>query len=159
MMEVGVCVLRCGRLEFRRILARGKIPGYSGMDLHPPRQQGRQLSPVRGSLLAWPGRDHMLHRNDTRSEKILRKTRRKIFCGKRTNRFRLVSRHRAVKTQSPSISGSRVQPRVRRQNRSEQSPINDLGGEFHMMPSSRWRDPVGAPIENGLIRLFCAKNQ
>src|SRR6266480_5257194 len=42
----------------------------------------------------------MLSRDDTRSEKILRKTRRKIFRGKRIYRFKLVSRHRAVKTQS-----------------------------------------------------------
>ena len=55
---------------------------------------------------------------------------------------------------SPSISGSRVQPRIRTQNRSEQTPINDLGGEFHMMPSSRLHDPVNALVENGLIRLF-----
>src|SRR5207247_4204218 len=95
-----------------------------------------------------------LHRNDTRSEKILWKTRRKIFCGKRTDRFKLVSRHRAVKTQSPSISGSRVQPRVRTQNRSEQTPINDLGGESHMMPSSCLHDPVSAPICKCLIGLF-----
>src|SRR3989442_186251 len=108
-------------------IAIRKIPGYSGMDLHPPRQPGRQLKPVRGSLLVWPGSDHMLSRDDTRSEKILRKTRRKIFCGQRTYRFKLVSSHRAVKTQSPSISGSRVQPSVRTQNRSEQTPINDLG--------------------------------
>src|SRR6266699_4795487 len=158
-MEVGVCVLRCGSLGFRRILARGKIPGYSGMDLHPPRQPGRQLKPVRGSLLVWPGRDHMLHRNDTRSEKILRKTRRKILRGRRTYKFKPVSRHRAVKTRSPSISGSRVQPRVQTQNRSEQTPINDLGGAFHMKPSSsmhwyRWR-----PVEKRPTRLFCAKNQ
>src|SRR5207249_3466832 len=41
----------------------------------------------------------------------------------------------------------RVQPRVRTQNRSEQTPINDLGGAFHMMPSSRLHDPGSAPIE------------
>src|SRR2546427_8485164 len=150
-MEVGVCVLRCGRLEFRRILARGKIPGYSGMDLHPPRQSGRQLKPVRGSLLVWPGRDHMLSRDDTRSEKILWKTRRKIFCGKRTYRLKLVSRHRAVRTQSPSISGSKVQPRVRTQNRSEQTPISDLRGGFHMVPSLRLHSYRWRRVEKRLI--------
>src|SRR5207302_5117250 len=127
----------------------GKIPGYSGMDLHPPRQPGRQLKPVRGSLLVWPGSDHMLSGDDSRSEKILRKTRRKIFCGQRTHKFKLISSHRAVKTQSPSISGSRAQPRIRTQNRSEQTPINNLGRESHMMPSSRSHDPASAPVENG----------
>src|SRR5438034_11463299 len=107
-MEVGVCVLRCGCLGFRRILARGKIPGYSGMDLHPPRQPGRQLKPVLGSLLVWPGGDHMLSRDDTRSEKILCKTRRKIFCAKRTYRLKLVAHHRLVNTQSLSMSASIV---------------------------------------------------
>ena len=69
-------------------------------------------------------------------------------------RFKLVSRHRAVKTQSPSISGSRVQPRVRTQNRSEQTLINDLGGELHMMPSSRLHSYRWRRVEKRVIGLF-----